>query len=431
MFIRLYHPKDDSTASDEWEAMFKRVASEFKAITRLRYCETLELRIPLTTVIDYKGMRVIVASVCPINRSTLIEEDDLPDSIKREVEEIQRKLNLRTHYLPSGKVELLSSSIEFHHGRDGEYYIIPTGPLFPDEDAAMAPFASLRPEFVRHYKYTCGDDVKEHPLSADTREGGLAAEPQNEAQSCRGDVVIASNYLRTQHISEFSRMLLETEKDVRETQNMSVLFHEKGINMRHMGRVFLSLKQVADEATDDLNYWCSRILFNMTYRTIKFICREKIRNTFLHSECAGDSMCRVTVVNYFNALFGKNSITEWKEVEKVMAKKFYPFDYAVHHGVVTQSEEMTLLDELVACSQFVGKQAAKCFLFERLSKALCLEWDPKVYSGASTSPEFYNEKTNLPISFPFIETDLVRLELGYLSFLFFPFFSFFLSLLYF
>lgn len=263
-----------------------------------------EMRVPLVTVVDYRGFRLTAMAVLPVGADTLAigsmdggstfagGEDD-PDMVAR-ASAMADRLNLRPHdVVAQGGARTTVYGpwdLEHHRGTDGYPYLLDFSRLMPPEhpreaaaasgrsDAAAADppgstlFRLLRPELV------ASNPV---PLSSDAFSSVSARDGLEGAQA---DVAAATRRLFADVIPSFVRWLrAQKTHDPRaypSSVSLTSLLHQRGINVRHLGRVY--------DALEPHEPWAHVALVEMSARCVKTELRQALRE----AATSGDSSSR-------------------------------------------------------------------------------------------------------------------------------------------
>jgi len=267
----------------------------------------IDLFVPLMSVIDFQGHRIIASSILPINDSTLsygsadagVTVHNSNNELNNLIETLGKKLNLSEHLTGSkigAKKLYMPGDIEVHHGADGKFYILDVARLMPPEAPISTPkfgsldsrkifYQTLRPELVKGYKESLSSDAFSGWAQYDTAR----KEHEEKVQKC-------SNYLRDTIIPKFSSAFenfrlqsityLPSDKEkwmtldakvittLLNVADMSALVHYYGINVRHLGRIRSHLKK--PEFRDFM-------LLQITARVMKNILREDMREIMKNS----------------------------------------------------------------------------------------------------------------------------------------------------
>eukprot|EP01102_Stenamoeba_stenopodia_P006834 TRINITY_DN190_c0_g2_i1.p1 TRINITY_DN190_c0_g2~~TRINITY_DN190_c0_g2_i1.p1 ORF type:complete len:940 (-),score=153.29 TRINITY_DN190_c0_g2_i1:120-2939(-) len=150
----------------------KAAAKEFSALSMFISVDCLFLCYPIMAMIDYKGYRVTVTPVLPIDKTTIVYGSndggktvhaDIPE-VNKVVEEIGTRLRLKEHKVgkdpQTSKMLYTPGNFQVHKGKDNRYYAVGFGRIFPPEAPCADPniactlaekrsvlYKFLRPEF--------------------------------------------------------------------------------------------------------------------------------------------------------------------------------------------------------------------------------------------------------------------------------------------
>jgi len=257
------------------EYAMKAANHEMNSLMKVMDCQIPGIRVPLMTLIDYLGYRLVAVSLLPISDNTLVygssngglsvHADE--DEANRLMEELGKKLNLRGHVAsPSkegSKFIYMPADIEGHRGRDGRFYLIDFARIMPP--ATPEPslpssflFRLLRPEFVEKYP---------KPLSSDAFSKFDQWEPNREEH--KRDIRKATKCLLEKEIPMFLPKLMRIFNEETEPNEIIELMHRCGINLRYLAIV----------RRQTLNGYLRYVfLLEMVARGIKNHFREVLRN---------------------------------------------------------------------------------------------------------------------------------------------------------
>ena len=202
------------------------------------------------------------------------------------MKEVAEKLNLKGHNTGQKKVTVYGpGDIEGHLGKDGKFYVLDFGRVFPPE-APDPPgsrkifYCLLRPEFVRAYPI---------PLSSDAFScwGKVGSAVHNK------EVMEATQYLYDKVIPNFALEL--SQKDSESEIRLTEILHANGINCRHYGRVRRAVPLQASRI--------QRLLLNeMLGRTLTSVLRQLLRYQMQKTRIASQEPYKIVVLDFFNAL---------------------------------------------------------------------------------------------------------------------------------
>jgi len=274
----------------------------------------------MTSMIDYRGHRILATSFLPVSSRTLIYGSNdggytvqtantssfsvvEGEKFEEMMKDCAEFLNLKGHLTGiGGNPGYLYGpcDLEGHVGTDGEVYVLDLARLFPPETPDPSKKGSflyqlLRPEFVKN----CPNSLSSDAFSLFGRSGDF--------QEHDREVGEATKDLRQRLIPQFAKTLsIEAESNLKEplrTEDMDRLIcqiHREGINVRHLGRIYLLvshslLKRLA--------------LVEMVARVLKNMLKEKLREIIPLTESQDhsniDRYYSEIVVNFFNTVFGE------------------------------------------------------------------------------------------------------------------------------
>eukprot|EP01091_Cochliopodium_minus_P008773 TRINITY_DN2044_c1_g2_i1.p1 TRINITY_DN2044_c1_g2~~TRINITY_DN2044_c1_g2_i1.p1 ORF type:complete len:1208 (-),score=324.64 TRINITY_DN2044_c1_g2_i1:36-3659(-) len=289
--------------------------------------------LPLMSLVDFKGYRLICVSKLPILRDTIIygscdggRNVHSSPLVSKQMRDLADKLNLKGHQV--GVKETLihgPGDIEVHLGEDSNYYLIDFGRLMPPEAPPYKArpgkkrnwifYQHLRPEFVNSYKTK---------LCSDTFSGWDLHDPQRHEH--QKDIIQATDYLHykvasraayhidlmiTEHFaknfddSRPNKMIKESVKAI----NVSSILHSFGLNVRHLGRVrkFLKPNRLNTRAL---------LLENAVARVIKNIMNKRMRQLMGELKYPCDEPFKVLIAEFLN-------IITMLDKDKAKVKKFW------------------------------------------------------------------------------------------------------------
>eukprot|EP01125_Pyxidicula_operculata_P006812 TRINITY_DN233_c0_g1_i1.p1 TRINITY_DN233_c0_g1~~TRINITY_DN233_c0_g1_i1.p1 ORF type:complete len:937 (-),score=152.85 TRINITY_DN233_c0_g1_i1:135-2945(-) len=145
----------------------KAAGHEMKAINELMKCNEGGIHLPMMTLIDYCGYRLVAVAALPINRHSIVygsdngcktiydRSEELRSMIARAAEKLCLKLHIAGMGLCSDPRLLhFPADVEGHMGLDGRYYIVDVQRLFPAENDFSKTFGVLVPcdekQDIRH-----------------------------------------------------------------------------------------------------------------------------------------------------------------------------------------------------------------------------------------------------------------------------------------
>ncbi|PRP85823.1 hypothetical protein PROFUN_06015 [Planoprotostelium fungivorum] len=317
---------------DEYSA--KAAANELKGLVGIYKTHTSGICVPLMTLIDFRGFRLIAMSILPLHKivygshdggKTVHADDPL---FNRLMSEAAQKLNIKGHAVgPIDNPKFIHgpTDIEGHQGKDGRYYVIDFQRVFPPERPQDGqPKRSIlynlfRPEFVTKYS---------RPLSSDAMSGfgRLNKEEHNQ------EINDASDYLITSLVPSFAKRLSEkfAEKTKKSTEKvldrskgrvshiMEIIqeVHAEGISFRHLGLV---RSHCTHPELREL------LFLEMTSRVIKYHHRMRLRAKIEEIKIPSEEAYKMSIAKFFNLVLGRGTEAEkyWQyEVKYGLNQKF-------------------------------------------------------------------------------------------------------------
>jgi hypothetical protein len=202
------------------------------------------------SVIDYRGYRVVAMSVLPISSKTIIYGSaDAGNTVfttdadfNKKMEVAAKSINLKGHKVGPQCIEVFGpGDIEGHKSDiDGKYYLVDYARLMPPQLKLAGTenskqqthlFQLLRPELVM------SNDV---PLSSDALTGLSKYDPDRLVHNA--EVQEATQRLFQKAIPACAaRLFKEEEESIRASDKLCSMIHEAGINLRHLGRIWVAL----------------------------------------------------------------------------------------------------------------------------------------------------------------------------------------------
>lgn len=255
------------------------------------------LYFPLMSIIDYRGFRLIAMSILPITRTSIKYGSadggktvhTKLKSLNAKMKQVGESLNLKGHRTGAQQAMIYGpGDIEGHLGKDGKFYIVDFGRVFPPEAPEQKGsrkifYCLLRPEFVRNYST---------PLSSDAFSvwGKINGKIHNQ------EVVEATKFLYDILIPRFANevAVLMGKKGANE-HRLTEMLHSNGINCRHLGRV---RREVPCECEEVRNL----LLNEMVARTLTTVLRQLLRLEMMKMKIASQEPYKQLVLDFLNAL---------------------------------------------------------------------------------------------------------------------------------
>eukprot|EP01087_Luapelamoeba_hula_P000097 TRINITY_DN10051_c0_g1_i1.p1 TRINITY_DN10051_c0_g1~~TRINITY_DN10051_c0_g1_i1.p1 ORF type:complete len:564 (+),score=53.42 TRINITY_DN10051_c0_g1_i1:3-1694(+) len=324
--------------------------------------------VPLITLIDYRGFRLIALTLMPVSRKTIVYgSDNAGRTIHADYTEFNQRcktvfgrLNLKKH-LVGTKTLYACGDIEGHWGYDNRFYLLDFARLYPSE-ALLPPmeyfapdpraifFKMLRPELVTS---------NSTPLCSDVQTGWIRNDPLIHEH--HKEVRHATLRLFHEVIPSFAKQLFESS-DLPNTQtfllnmkhqfaNVRALYHHLGkhgltqqmhcygINMRYLGLVRHHIPKNSLLSTLMLTEMAARVCKNL----IRALLREKMKETRVPSA----EPYKEVILATFNIFSGasKAAADFWNSVEPPY-KAEAPLKTPKSTPSTPKSEDMNLSGEL-------------------------------------------------------------------------------------
>eukprot|EP01104_Vermistella_antarctica_P016419 TRINITY_DN5584_c0_g1_i3.p1 TRINITY_DN5584_c0_g1~~TRINITY_DN5584_c0_g1_i3.p1 ORF type:complete len:797 (-),score=127.78 TRINITY_DN5584_c0_g1_i3:65-2455(-) len=274
------------------------------------------LALPLMTLVDYRGFRLLAMSVLPISDDTLVYGSSdaghtvfmSNDGINEKLRKVAQDLNLKTHMagLPanrggSPKDIHTAVDIEGHIGLDGRQYILDFARTLPPElpNKKDPRYRTSHLHRLLRYELVKTNPV---PLCADAFSGFIFGHEGFDTHN--QEVADATKRLFTEVIPEVARDLDEMallSPDRAEQLHVTERLHRDGVNMRHLGRV-RSLCQAP----------ClrRRLLIEAVARASKCILFKKLRMQMKRFRYPQEQPYHALAVNFFNLMFGTSKASD-------------------------------------------------------------------------------------------------------------------------
>ncbi|KAM3144382.1 hypothetical protein pb186bvf_003546 [Paramecium bursaria] len=266
--IRVKIQQQDRNLQIYDESALKSFGNEFRYLSLLAdHIEAIlqddpdyPIRVPLSSIIDYKGVRAFALAVPPINEKTLIQGPKQDGSyinntiVSQHIIQLSKIMNLKPHnmYLESSQISHipLSLFVEAHNLHKEDYlelrwlenqdnvpdfypqnlnliYLSKCADVMPmhvDESKELNPVHRLRPEYVR---------LIQNPLNCDAF---LSQNPTQDSEYEDLDVSKAGQQLKIR-IKQFIQKLELLEYVPCDSLELTEIFHKEGLNIRLIGQV--------------------------------------------------------------------------------------------------------------------------------------------------------------------------------------------------
>ncbi|CAD8124522.1 unnamed protein product [Paramecium sonneborni] len=276
------------------ESQLKALGNEFRYLSLL--ADQIELliqeesnyplRVPLSCIIDYKGIRAFVLAIPPIDDTTLIHGPTFDgqfitnNAIQQYMNQIGIRLNLKQHkffedelisnlipmslfqevhkinkdYIELRWIENEQNINEFPPQNLSLYYLLKCGDLMPviiQENLQNT--SRLRPEFVRSWN---------KPLNSDSY---LKQIKLSEIEADYNELKQASNYLQNQLLHDIINKFESLEFLPIDSIQLSEQLHQSGINIKFIGKIcqMCQLQHIKDLCICDMiSRVCKKVLRN-------------------------------------------------------------------------------------------------------------------------------------------------------------------------
>ena len=293
-----------------WETVRaeKKASNELLAIKTLNRVQTMGvlegsarthqgiLHTALMCVIRYKGFCMVAYPTMPLEeRKTLVLALDAgiapvrphEDLIHQNLNAIAQQMNLKSHTHRGTStgvpVEIsYSSRVQAHCTKQSnKVYVLNLSMMMPIDaywwtrNGGKDFSPRLRPEFVMVYKQALSSDAFRHLTGAviPTSSSGKVALDQLTLTQDDKDVLDAAKFLLESTLPKFIQKLDQMEILPIDSRGFTTELHKHGLNVRYIGKIYLqtrlpSIRQVC--------------LVEMLARSIKLICRQRLRQAVLH-----------------------------------------------------------------------------------------------------------------------------------------------------
>eukprot|EP01091_Cochliopodium_minus_P019576 TRINITY_DN8269_c0_g1_i2.p1 TRINITY_DN8269_c0_g1~~TRINITY_DN8269_c0_g1_i2.p1 ORF type:complete len:734 (+),score=164.05 TRINITY_DN8269_c0_g1_i2:154-2202(+) len=357
------------------------------------------LHYPLTTLIDYKGYRLVAQALLPIDTETIIYGSNdgaktihtSNKEINGYIKKVSEYLNLKEHEVGiSNKLVYSCVDLEGHYSKeDDRMYCVDfsrTMPCtLPDKFKGRSChlYCLFRTEFLLNWKL--------FPLCSDSFSNFLRS--QNDSEIHKMEIAFTTKFLRTFHMANCSVQLIKMlERHIElhnslENMNITEVLHSKGINIRYMGllskymkdhplKIFLTLEMVSSCIKNDI-----RKILRMEMKEIKKVLNKPYM---------------VSVVQFLNMVFSNNDDTEYWEMhvrDKLRSRFEFEFD---HQNLKQKIFEITRLNPLYPKCNMDGRY----YILKRLQMMTGIKFTKTFNNLLKTEPNIF---LNNPI---FDESDL-------------------------
>lgn len=307
----------------------KAASHEMKGLEQFLELEKISMiRVPLMTIIDYLGFRLIALSVLPINNTTLVYGSNdsgysviAEDPYKEIMEEAGKQMNLQKHtagqMLEKSCVIPFPADIEGHIGTDNRFYALDFArvmpPTYPTKSINMNQYLYnlFRPEFVKKYKVPLNPDSFSNFDKHDTNR-----------LNYRIDIDEATKDLLETIPNRIGSMESSCEfSDKTNSSQFVNLIHRLGINVRYLALV---------RKTSSC-YLRAITMVEMVSRVIKNHLRQVLRDSKREKKVMAMQPYRQAILNEFNTILGntpehkKKSVQLWNKLQHDLETQFVDF----------------------------------------------------------------------------------------------------------
>eukprot|EP01119_Soliformovum_irregulare_P004567 TRINITY_DN1561_c1_g1_i3.p1 TRINITY_DN1561_c1_g1~~TRINITY_DN1561_c1_g1_i3.p1 ORF type:complete len:907 (+),score=307.61 TRINITY_DN1561_c1_g1_i3:36-2756(+) len=327
------------------EGIMKSAGHELQGVMSILDCRIKGLHLPLMVLCDYRGHRILAASVLPLGKDTLCYgSSDGGRTIRASNEEMNAKtrilgkmLNLKEEVVSNTAKDSqtllhISCDIEGHKGKDGRFYLVDTARVFPPltpnpKEKGSFLVNLMRPEFLKNNPI---------PLCSDSFSGfGLANKHQHNQE-----IRQATHVLETVTIPNYARKLEENYAKFQEgwtclewIEFILADVHRSGINFRFLG--LLRSHVTCQELRQFL-------LLEVLARVIKRDIRKEMRNL----KTAEEEAYIKTITDFFNLFLGNPEF--WREnlIPSIQSKYkscLSEEEVSLDHGFILKSLDLYTL----------------------------------------------------------------------------------------
>eukprot|EP01119_Soliformovum_irregulare_P020731 TRINITY_DN6771_c0_g1_i1.p1 TRINITY_DN6771_c0_g1~~TRINITY_DN6771_c0_g1_i1.p1 ORF type:complete len:1301 (+),score=414.07 TRINITY_DN6771_c0_g1_i1:81-3983(+) len=353
--------------SDELSA--KAAGNELRSLVALYKCQNPGICVPLMSLIDFRGFRLIAMSILPLKQIVYGSQDGginvhaSDPKFNESMRQVAHFLNIKGHQvgLKANPVFIHGpTDIEGHLGKDGRYYALDFQRMFPPElpgegiSKRCILYNLLRPEFVGKYPI---------PLSSDA----LSGFGRHDKDIHNEEVKLATEELFNTVIPRFAVFLDSMDEKKIKTFNLIQWMHREGINVRHMGKVRSHTKEPIIRRM---------LLLEMVCRTIKNCLRSRLRTKMEEIKVPAEEAYKQVVVDYFNLIIGSENTDGnrfWNlEIKNLMLFQFGKNSISAEEDSFPRliHQEKDLLQMFKRVQQLTGvriSQTAQTQLFNSIS----------------------------------------------------------------
>jgi len=284
--------------------------------------------LPMIALVDYLGFRLIVMSLLPVDKETIIygtadggftiHADD--SHFNNMMEIAATRLNLESHRCglqkfgdDEGTLLHSAADVEGHRGKDGKYYLLDFSRTFPPcppskEIQGSHLFRLFRPEFVLDYpKRLCSDAFS-----------GFVNCDSHKMRYCE-DAKEALDYLTGDVCFQLSQLLKSVAIEKKDLNSLIQLIHSKGVNIRFLGVILRHSQKMSGE-------FRAFLLCEVVARVVKNEIRALLREVMRKIRVPMEASYRMAVVDYLNLVLvdqSKKSTKYWNNNLKGILSSYY------------------------------------------------------------------------------------------------------------
>lgn len=309
-----------------------------------------KIKVPLMTIIDYLGFRLIALSLLPINHETIVYGSNdsgivvnAQSPYDKIMEDVGNQMNLSMHV--AGLEEASTANIPFpadiegHEGKDGRFYILDFARIMPPTlPSPKGPpnqylYKLFRPEFVTKYKT---------PLNPDSFSNFDRHDPNR--LKYRQDIEEATNALYEYIPQKISAMEIACEfTDKTNLSQFVELIHKAGINIRYLS---LARKNAS-------SYIKALSMIEMISRGIKNHLRKVLREAKREKKVMAMHPYRQAILHELNTILGntpeykKRSILFWNALHDQLELQFidFPSKADLSNEIITESSGIYMMND--------------------------------------------------------------------------------------
>lgn len=318
------------------------VGCEWRALQELFSANIYHLHHPLMAIVDYQGFRVAAFAQIPV---TSLSEPVYGYSLAKrlvvsqqpEVEELMKQVgsvfNLKSHRVNKATVDT-SADIRVYLGEDGRFYTVNSARLFPPvtpvnglPGSAGVLYRHLRPEFL---KYSTS-----RSLSPDAFLNWGSMNPSDNIELVEATQEfhnLISGYATTLESRYVKENVSLSSLD--QHLNLSVELHERGINVRYLGKLYSLLDRTETAIIAKF------VLLEILTRVAKHLLFAALRKAIRHGEDVHDAAAA-----FFTKLFGDGEATKPFWQKEITEGLQFRFDLSISdtHSVASDEELQALL----------------------------------------------------------------------------------------